>query len=366
MQLGARVFHLGNACAGSRRDARNGEHTFPGRGLSFDLIPSPTGQLAEMPRFSYSGIRGMVETDLMIGGSGMALRCRLQASTHDLSRWQRRLNRDFNERRSGRVMASMVLLLALCGWINGGEDGARRVISENTPRDDSIAISPEMMRRRFGARRMYFHEMPALFQILQDICRRANLARLPDIYFIAAPHSMNAYALGGPDGSAITLTEGLLRGMTLNEIAGILAHEVAHIRNNDSCAMRWARALHQAIAQTSLVGLMSPRMQNGWAGTPDRSLAMLLGAASAISQLLCLALSRIRELDADALALELIDDAHALVAALHKLERHHTGSFFVSAVTPENSLLRFLRSHPETWERVSNLLSLAPLSLGAR
>jgi heat shock protein HtpX len=196
--------------------------------------------------------------------------------------------------------------------------------------------------------------MPALFHVLQDICRRANLARLPDLYFIAAPHSMNAYALGGPDGSAITLTEGLLRGMTLSEIGGILAHEVAHIRNNDGWVMRWAAALHQAIARVSLAGLMSLWMRGGSAAP----LAVLLGGASAIGQLLCLALSRIRELDADAFALELIDDAQDLVAALHKLERHHTGSpsTYVAAESP---ILRFLRSHPGTRERLGNLASLA-------
>jgi len=92
-------------------------------------------------------------------------------------------------------MAGMVLLLALCGWITGGEEGVRRAVSESTPPDDGIAISPEMMRRRFGARPLHPHEMPALFEILQDICRRANLFRLPDLYLIAAPYSMNAYAL---------------------------------------------------------------------------------------------------------------------------------------------------------------------------
>jgi heat shock protein HtpX len=353
------VFHLGNACAEPWRDARNGGHTFPAGGLTFDLIPSPGRHLAEMPRFSYSGVMGMVETDLATGRSGVAFRYRIQGSAHDLSRLQRRLNRDFNERRSGRVMAGMVLLLALCGWISGGEDGVRRAVAECTPADEDMAISPEVMRRRFGARRLHPHEVPALFDMLQGICRRANLARLPDLYFIAAPHSMNAYALGGPDGSAITLTEGLLRGMTLGEIAGILAHEVAHIRNNDGWAMRWAAALHRAIAQASQVGLMSLRMERGWGATPDKPLAMLLGGASAIGQLLCLALSRIRELDADALALELIDDAQALVAALHKLEHHHTGSPFMSAATPESTMLGFLRSHPATWERVGTLLSLA-------
>lgn len=255
-------------------------------------------------------------------------------------------------------MAGMVLLLAVCGWISGGEDGVLRAVREGMPSDERLPISPEVMRRRFGARLLHPHEMPALFAMLHDICRRAHLARMPDVYFIAAPHTMNAYALGGPEASAITLTEGLLRGLTLSEIGGILAHEIAHIRNNDGWAMRWAAALHRAIAQASVVALMALQTQRRGATPTDRPLAMLLAGASAIGQLLCLALSRIRELDADALALELIGDAEALVAALHKLERHHTGAPVRSAATPESSLLGFLRSHPETWQRVSTLLSL--------
>src|SRR5260370_19011613 len=86
-------------------------------------------------------------------------------------------------------------------------------------------------------------------------------SRLPDIYCLPAPHDMNAYALGGPEGAAIILTEGLLRRMTRDEIGGILAHEVAHIRNNDIWTMSWAAALHRAIEWTSVMGLALVRAQ---------------------------------------------------------------------------------------------------------
>src|SRR5262245_41834221 len=213
------------------------------------------------------------------------------------------------------------------------------------------------MRQRFGARLLCRHEMPELFEILQDICRRANLDRLPEIYYIAAPESMNAYALGGPEGSAITLTEGLLRGMTLGEIAGILAHEVAHIRNNDGWTMLWAAALHRLIMLTSLVGLF--QVQTRPPATPTTPLAVLLGSAPVLGQLLLLALSRIRELAADALALELLNDPRDLMAALDKLERQHGGSSFVLGGAPDDNLVAFLRSHPATSERLGILSSLA-------
>ena len=166
---------------------------------------------------------------------------------------------------------------------------------------------------------------------------------------------MNAHALGGPEGAAIILTEGLLRRMTRDEVAGILAHEVAHIRNNDAWTMSWAAALHRSIEWTSLTGLALLRAQHS--GTPDsRPLAALLRAAPSIAQLLRLALSRTRELDADATALELTGDVRALIDALDKLERHHA---VLPATACEDSPMRLLRSHPATSERVGALLSLA-------
>src|SRR6266436_7453691 len=201
------------------------------------------------------------------------------------------------------------------------------------------------MYRWFGARLLRHAEMPGLFHILADVCSRARLSRLPDLYYLAAPSNMNAYALGGPDGAAIVLTEGLLRGMTPGEVAGILAHEVAHISNNDAWTMSWAAALHRSIEWTSLAGLALLRAQHGGMAL-RRSLAALLRAAPIIAQLLRLALSRTRELDADATAIELTGDSQALIAALNKLERHHAGFSAWPAAATENGPMRLLRSHP--------------------
>jgi heat shock protein HtpX len=264
---------------------------------------------------------------------------------------QRHAHRAVNRRDAGGALAGMVLLLALCGFIIAGEAGVRWALTGSAPPMDVPALTREAM-RRLGARLLRPAEAPALFELLRDICRRAQLARLPDVYVLAQPERMNAYALGGPEHAAIVLTEGLLHGMTGAEIGGILAHEVAHIRNNDAWAMTWAGALNQAIALASLAALASLQQRAG-AGQP---LAALLRGVPAIGQLLCLALSRIREADADATALELIDHPLALIAALRKLEHHHAASAPPPAA-PDG--LRFLRSHPATGERVGLLLRLA-------
>jgi heat shock protein HtpX len=299
-----------------------------------------------------------IEIHVSSGLPGTALCCRIQGSSRDLQQMQRQLNHVLNDQRSGQVIAGMVLLLALCGWIIGGEEGALSAVISAAPQtDDGASVSPDSIRRHFGARLLRATEVPVLFDMLNEICRRARLPRAPELYYLPSPGSMNAYAIGRSERSAIILADGLLRGMTVNEIAGILAHEVAHIRNDDACAMTWAAAMYRGIAATSLVGLRGGRRHDArWIGG---ALGALLAGAPAIAQLLWLGLSRIRELDADAAALEWVDDPRALVAALDKLERHHTGAPPIPSPVPSDAVVRFLRSHPATSERVDMLLRLA-------
>jgi len=326
--------------------------------ISFALVPAVP--LVDGWRFSQSGAAVIVELHFPTNRPGVVLRCRIEASSQDLPqelwRLRRHAHRSVNHRSSAWAIAGMVLLLAACGWVVGGAEGAHRAVSGGMPRSDGLVISQGAMYRWFGAHPLRPGEMPGLFHLLADVCSRARLSRLPDLYYLPAPGSMNAYALGGPEGSAIVLTEGLLRAMTLGEIAGIVAHEVAHISNNDAWAMNWAAALHSAIEWTSLAGLALLRTR---AAPADQPLSALLKAAPALGRLLGLALSRFRELDADATALELTEDSHGLVAALDKLERHHTGAPVPRVAAREDNPMRFLRSHPATAERVGTLLSLS-------
>jgi heat shock protein HtpX len=326
--------------------------------ISLSLVPAHP--LPNPPQVVISGGTVLVELRLQTCRPEVALCCRIQADTRDLSRLQLQLNRAIHHRHSGHALAGMILLLATCGWILGGDRGAHSAVNGSTPVYQPPFVTPHGMQRRFGARLMNPAEAPALFAILHDICRRAALPRIPALYCLPHCDSMNAYALGGPEDAAITVTAGLLRGMTLREIAGILAHEIAHIRNNDGWAMTWASALHDATAATSLLGLIS--LQAKPAGNlRHQALAMLLRGAATISELLRLALSRARELDADAAALEWLDDPAALASALGKLEHHHSGHQAADQeLSLQDSLTRFLRTHPATSERVGILLGLTP------
>ncbi len=268
---------------------------------------------------------------------------------------RRRLHRAVNERRTGRAIAGLTLLLALCGWINGGDEGARLAVIGALP--GPAPATSHTMRSRRDARRLSPAEAPDLFALVHAICHRAGLRRMPEIYLLPAERTMNAYALGTPDDAVITLTSGLLDGMSRDEVAAIIAHEIAHICNGDASTMALAASLHRAVRLISAAGIVAMSGHRGFAHRAP--LGCVLQAAPVIAELLCLALSRIRELAADAFALDLIADPRTLAVALEKLERHHRSVDRSLALGVEDGFTAYLRSHPTTDQRVGFVHVLA-------
>lgn len=270
-----------------------------------------------------------------------------------LARLRRRLARQHHSHHSNRVMSGLIDLLDLCSQASGKRHGARHALSIIQAKLQSAERRPDEVLRAFGARPLHCVEAPQLYAILLNICVRAGMERVPEIFLLPFP-GMNAYALGAPDNACISVTEGLLHGLSHQEIAGIFAHEVAHILHHDTGAMNWAAAVQGEIASSALRGIagLSARGRDREAVAP---LALLLVAAPALARLLFLALSRVRELAADAMAAELIDHPRALAAALCKLEYFHTGMTPFHAHLHDHPSSRPLRSHPGTWERLFHL-----------
>jgi heat shock protein HtpX len=281
--------------------------------------------------------------------------CSAWIGTHLPVNVRRQLHHALNEKCTGQLTAGLVLLLALCGWLNGGEDGARRAVIGGVSSIGPVPPSSDIMRARFNAYRLLPEEAPHLGVVVETICRRADIGRVPEIYVLPGVHTMNAYALGGRDGAVITLTEGLLRGMTQDEVAAILAHEIAHIAYDDGSTMILAGSLQRAIGYAAWWGQRGTSMplQHGSVAS------WVLSNAPAIGELLCLALSRIREYAADALALELIAEPRVLASALEKLERHHRWANGLAMEACETPDLSYLHSHPSTAQRISFVRSLS-------
>jgi heat shock protein HtpX len=184
------------------------------------------------------------------------------------------------------------------------------------------------------------------------------------LYYIPT-RLLNAFTLGNRRSAFIAVTDGLLRTMERRELAGVLAHELSHVRNSDTWVMGLADVVSRLTALLSQFGLLLilfglPILWLQGLSIPLLPLLILMLAPS-INALLQLALSRTREYEADLSAAEITGDPRGLAAALDKLERYQGGwlerIFMPGRREPDPAVLR---THPPTSERIRRLLELIP------
>jgi heat shock protein HtpX len=219
-------------------------------------------------------------------------------------------------------------------------------------------VSPGMVLTLYKARRLTRAEMPELHDLVEELAANAQLPAKPQLYYVQSK-MLNAFAVGRREDSAIAVTDGLLRAMTLRQLGGILAHEISHIRSGDLRVMGLADVLNRITGFMSTMGLIGVPLMfgTGW-NIPVLGLLLLIFAPT-VGGLLQLALSRAREYDADLDGAALTGDPEGLASALALLERRQgavwEGLVFPGSRLPEPSLLR---THPRTEDRIKKLLAL--------
>ncbi|OYW82203.1 MAG: protease HtpX [Hyphomonas sp. 32-62-5] len=152
----------------------------------------------------------------------------------------------------------------------------------------------------------------------QDVARLADAAGLPQpkVYIIDTPQP-NAFATGrDPKNAAVAATTGLLNMLTREEVAGVMAHELAHVQNRDTLTMTVTATLAGAIGMLANFALFFGRERTGLIG----SLAIMIFAPMAAG-LVQMAISRSREYEADARGAEICGNPLWLASALEKIER---------------------------------------------
>ena len=270
-----------------------------------------------------------------------------------------------NALQSVLLLGGMVALLAVIADIVAGPDaivwtliGGAAILLLG-PR-----LSPRLILGLYGAREVSARAAPDLHALIAELSRRARLPRPPRLFHV--PSSMlNAFTLGHRDDAAIAVTDGLLRRLNGRELAGVLAHEIAHVRHNDMWIMGLADSISRMTRTLSMLGtfllfLNLPLLLLGYYHVPWLAVAILVASPTA-SALLQLALSRRREFTADLGAVELTGDPLGLAAALEKLERYQ-GRMWEQILMPDRRLPEpsLLRTHPPTEERIRRLMELAP------
>ena len=223
------------------------------------------------------------------------------------------------------------------------------------------AAASSLTLRLYRARALHPSEAPDLWALVRELAARAGLPAVPVPHY--APSAMiNAFATGSARRSVIVLTDGLLRSLTPRELTGVVAHEVAHIANQDLRVMGLADSISRLTQLMALLGQVAilfslPAFLLGAVNIHWPAL-ILLAVAPQLAMLAQLGLSRVREFDADRLAAELTHDPHGLVMALAKIERvsHSWRTWLLPGWgNPEPS---WLRTHPAMAERIERLREL--------
>jgi heat shock protein HtpX len=232
-------------------------------------------------------------------------------------------------------------------------------------------FSDQLVLRMHGAQEVSPQEAPGLHRMVEELARRADIPK-PRVFLMHEPQP-NAFATGrDPEHGVVAVTTGILNVLDERELRGVIAHELAHIKNRDILVSTIAAAVASAVTYLAhAVGMFGSMFlgrdeDEGDEGlSPLQTLALALVAPIAAT-LIQMGISRSREYLADQTGGEISGDPEALARALQKLEagavalpvegRPATASLFiVSPFAGMQSILSLFSTHPRTEERVRRL-----------
>ncbi len=280
----------------------------------------------------------------------------------NINQWRK--NKIIIRFQSQALVVLMAALLGSIGWLIGGPILALMAVSATIFLYFSNPLfSPALILRAHRARRLDPREIPRLYAATKKLAQRAGLAFTPSLY-LNHGGPVNAFTVGEGRHAAIAVSGSLIRNLNQREIEAVLAHEISHIRDNDTRVMGFAVMVGRLTSMLSLFGqvllfINLPLLLLG-EHTISWLFILMLIIAPTISMLMQLTLSRTREYQADLGAAELTGDPGALASALIKIEqaqqRFFNRTFWPLKQWPAQS--EIWRTHPPTLKRVRRLLAM--------
>lgn len=275
-----------------------------------------------------------------------------------------------NTVKTGMLLAALTALFGVVGYMLGGGTGMLIALAFGVATNvfaywnsDRLALSAH------HATEVDERTAPDLVRMVHDLASRAGLPP-PRVYLIDNPQP-NAFATGrNPENSAVAATTGLLAMLSPDEVAGVMAHELAHIKNRDTLIMTVSATIAGAIASLAQFGFLF----GGRGGERPNAVVMLLTAliAPLAAMVIQMAISRSREYDADRMGATILGKPMALASALAKIaggvshipnedaERHPaTAPLFIINPLSGRGMDNFFSTHPATENRIAALQALA-------
>jgi heat shock protein HtpX len=226
-------------------------------------------------------------------------------------------------------------------------------------------FADKMVAAASGAHPVTKEQQPELYRAVENAAIGAGLPKTPDVYLIDDP-APNAFAAGrNPEHAYVAATTGLVEKLTPRELEGVMAHEIAHIRNRDVRLMSLAAVLVGVIALVSDLLMRVTLFGGGRNRENNNPLTLVIGIAAMIlapigAALLQMALSRRREYLADASAAEITGDAEGMALALAKLRDDHTPLRTVTRATAHLFIESPLRDHKGLRSSLGGLFDTHP------
>jgi heat shock protein HtpX len=225
-----------------------------------------------------------------------------------------------NVMRTGLLLAALTGLFLAVGYLLGGQTGILLALGFSIVTNlFAYWNGDKMVLSMHGAEPVTPQEAPELYSLVHDLSQRAQLPT-PKVYLISNPQP-NAFATGrDPEHSAVAVTSGLLQSLSRDEIAGVVAHELAHIKNRDTLIMTITATLAGAISMlANFAFFFGGRDRNNPLG-PIGAIAMVI-LAPLSAMLVQMAISRTREYSADRLGALISGMPRSLASALRRIAR---------------------------------------------
>jgi heat shock protein HtpX len=216
------------------------------------------------------------------------------------------------------LLTALTLVLITIGAYFGGRNGmTMALIIAAVGNAFAYFFSDKIALMSSGAQPVTREQLPRLYEVMERLAAKANLP-VPKLYVVpeAAP---NAFATGrNPSHASVAVTEGLLQLMTDDELEGVIAHELSHVRNYDILISSIAATIAGAITFSARMGLWFGGRDDDREGGGLAGILMLILAPLA-AFLLQLGISRQREYSADATGARMVGQPYGLISALQKL-----------------------------------------------
>ena len=270
------------------------------------------------------------------------------------------------------LMAALTALFLVGGQALGGQQGMLIALGLALALNFFAYWNSDKMALAMNkARQVSEQEAPELHRIVNDLAHRAGIPK-PKVYIVENP-TPNAFATGrNPQHATVAVTSGIMQLLNRQELEGVLAHELGHIKNRDilisSIAAVMAGAISYLATMAQWAMIFGGRGNDDEGGNPLVAIVMMIVAPLAAS-LIQMAISRSREYLADAAGAEICGNPRALASALNKLTSYNrqlpmkvnpaSAQMYIVNPLTGGQLKNLFSTHPPIEERINRLMAMA-------